>query len=165
MMLLRRIPALFLLLLAVAATALASPKGKKHRAKGHPKADCKVENAKNGIRDIYTLYGNNWNVTEAQLKAGLETPGTVVTGWEFKEAINVDDIHTFKAKVGHYRCRCRCRMLICLLDSGGCRFMRSRRLRRNWRGWLSRSSLRLSVKDETTGREVMCEWIVRGLVV
>lgn len=164
-MLLRRIPALLFLLLA--ATALASPKGNKHRAKGHPKADCKVEKAKNGIRDIYTLYGNNWNVTEAQLKAGLETPGTVVTGWEFREAINVDDIHTFKAKVGHYRCRYCWRMvkLICLIASGSCRLMRRRRLTRSWNGWLSRSSLRLSAKDKAIAREVLREWLARVLVI
>lgn len=98
-MLFRQIPALLLLLLA--ATALAAPKSKSKNKHGYgqPTAHCEVEKSKNGVRDIYSMRGNNWNVTSAQLKAGLETPGTMVTGWEFKEAINVDDVHTFKAKV------------------------------------------------------------------
>jgi hypothetical protein len=89
---------LSLLFLLLATTALAAPKAERPRF-GWPTADCEVHKNSDGIRDTYSLRGNNWNVSSAQLKAGIETPGTVVTGWEFKEAMNVDDIHTFKAKV------------------------------------------------------------------
>lgn len=88
---------LTLLFLLSAATALAAPKSSKRPIHGWPTADCQVE--KGDPRDTYSLRGNNWNVTEAQLKHGINTDGTVLTGWEFKSAINVDDVHTFKAKV------------------------------------------------------------------
>lgn len=94
---------LLLLLLLHAAPALAVAGRKpnpKHPGRGDPTAHCIVDRkSSNGVRDTYELRGTNWNVTGAQLKAGIETPGTVVTGWEFKEAIDVDDRHTFKAKV------------------------------------------------------------------
>jgi hypothetical protein len=90
---------LSLLLLLLATTALAAPKRPERPRFGWPTADCEVHKNSDGIRDTYSLRGNNWNVSSAQLRAGIETPGTVVTGWEFKEAMNVDDVHTFKAKV------------------------------------------------------------------
>ncbi|GAB7327817.1 hypothetical protein MBLNU13_g11613t1 [Cladosporium sp. NU13] len=87
---------LALLLLLFTTTTLAAPKSKRPKY-GNPTAKCKVK--KDGVRDTYSLRGNNWNVTGSQLKSGIETPGTVVTGWEFKSAIDIDDIHTFKANM------------------------------------------------------------------
>ncbi|KAM0701904.1 hypothetical protein Q7P35_010814 [Cladosporium inversicolor] len=86
---------LSLLLLLFAAIALATPKNKRPKY-GWPTVNYQVTSG--DPRDTYAIRGNNWNVTEAQLKAGINTPGTVLTGWELKSAINVDDIHTFKAK-------------------------------------------------------------------
>lgn len=92
---------LLLLLHAAPALAVAGRKpNPKHPGRGDPTAHCIVDRkSSNGVRDTYELRGTNWNVTGAQLKAGIGTPGTVVTGWEYKEAIDVDDRHTFKAKV------------------------------------------------------------------
>lgn len=85
-----------LLLLLLATTALAAPKSKRPKY-GNPTAKCKVKN--DGVRDEYSLRGNHWNITGPQLKTAIETPGTVITGWGYKSAIDVDDIHTFKANV------------------------------------------------------------------
>ena len=93
---LQKLLALVLLLFLFATTAFAAPKAKRPKY-GHPTVHCAVK--KDGVRDEYLLRGNNWNVTGPQLKAAIETPGTVITGWEYKSAINVDDVHTFKAKV------------------------------------------------------------------
>lgn len=87
-----------LLCLLFAATALAAPRSSKRPKPGWPTEFCEVTSG--DPRDSYSIRGSNWNVTEAQLKDAINTPGTVLTGWEFKSAINVDDIHEFKAKVG-----------------------------------------------------------------
>ena len=87
---------LALLLLLFATTALAAPKSKRPKY-DHPLVLCRVKN--DSVRDAYLLRGSNWNVTGPELKASIETPGTVVTVWEYKSAIDVDDVHTFKAKV------------------------------------------------------------------
>lgn len=144
---------LSLLLLLFAAIALATPKNKRPKY-GWPTVNYQVTSG--DPRDTYAIRGNNWNVTEAQLKAGINTPGTVLTGWELKSAINVDDIHTFKAKVCGGGCwlwgfalskfpwwikNCLSMssgrilltvwFLFFLLRSSGCRSTRKRRLRRN----------------------------------
>jgi len=133
---------LTLLFLLFATTALAAPKSKRPKY-GLPTAKCKVKNA--GVRDEYSLRGNNWNITGPQLKAAIETSGTVITGWEYKSAIDVDDIHTFKAKVRDavvaitcpegtvgINIAVRCRTLIGLVAiSSDCRSARSRTRRRS----------------------------------
>lgn len=95
---LRKILAL-LVLLPIAA-ALAGPTSYKNSRPGQPWAACDIKSG--DPRDAYTLRGSNWNVTEAELKAALNSPaGTVLTGWEWKSGVKDYDprVQTFKAKV------------------------------------------------------------------
>ncbi|KAM0701906.1 hypothetical protein Q7P35_010816 [Cladosporium inversicolor] len=94
---LRKILAL-LVLLPIAA-ALAGPTSYKNSRPGQPWAACDIKSG--DPRDAYTLRGSNWNVTEAELKAALNSPaGTVLTGWEWKSGVKDYDprVQTFKAK-------------------------------------------------------------------
>jgi hypothetical protein len=69
---------LALLLFCFAATALAGSKSYKNSRPGQPWAACDIEGG--NVRDAYSLRGSNWNITEAELKAALNSPaGTVVT--------------------------------------------------------------------------------------
>lgn len=96
-MLFSRISALLFLLFA--ATALA---GRKKSRPGEPQTTCVVD-ARGYVRDIYTIRGRNWNVTEAQVKNAINSPGTVLTAWEWMSAVDEDDARVFKAKVRFMR--------------------------------------------------------------
>jgi hypothetical protein len=92
-MLFRQIRTLLLILLA--ATAVAG--GKKPRP-GEPQTTC-LKHESGEVRDTYTIRGRNWNVTEAQVKGAINTPGTVLTAWEWRSAMDEDGARVFKAKV------------------------------------------------------------------
>lgn len=92
-MLFRQIRTLLLILLA--ATAVVG--GKKPRP-GEPQTTC-LKHESGEVRDTYTIRGHNWNVTEAQVKGAINTPGTVLTAWEWRSAIGEDGASVFKAKV------------------------------------------------------------------
>ena len=99
MLSLRSILAL-LLLFFTAAAALPGPKIYKKNRPGQPWAACDIKSG--DPRDSYTLRGSNWNITEAELKAALNSPaGTVVTRWEWKSGVKEHDprVQTFEAKV------------------------------------------------------------------
>jgi hypothetical protein len=94
----QKIPALILLLFA--ATALAGRKSHKNSRPGQPWAACDIKGG--DVRDGYTLRGSNWNITEAELKAAINTPaGTVLTAWQWNSSVKDHDprVQTFEAKV------------------------------------------------------------------
>jgi len=78
------------------ATAVA---GDKNSRPGQPQTTC-VKHESGEVRDTYTIRGRNWNVTEAQVKDAINTPGTVLTGWGWREAMDEDGARVFRAKVG-----------------------------------------------------------------
>ena len=126
-MLFRKIPVLLFILFA--ATAVAS---RKKSRPGEPQTTC-VKHESGEVRDTYTIRGRNWNVTEAQVKDAINSPGTVLTAWEWRSAMDEDGALVFKAKVSFLRELLRaCRMLTRLFSSGF-RFTRRMRRRRNWR--------------------------------
>ena len=89
-----------LLLLLFAATALAGPGIYKKTPPGQPWAACDIKSGH--VRDAYTLRGGNWNITEAELIAALNSPaGTVLTEWQWEEGVKEQDhrVQTFEAKV------------------------------------------------------------------
>ena len=91
---------LALLLLLFAATTLAGPKSYKNSRPGQPWAACDVKSGH--VRDTYTLRGSNWNITETELKAALNSPaGTVLTAWQWESGVEDHDhrVQTFEAKV------------------------------------------------------------------
>lgn len=84
-----------LLLILFAATNVA---GRKRSRPGHPQATCLIHE-KESYRDTYIVRGRNWNITEADLKSAINTPGTMLTALEWMEAVDDDSAHVFKAKV------------------------------------------------------------------
>lgn len=97
---LQKIFALFFLLFAAAAGALAEFSSYKNSRPGQPWAACYIEGG--NVRDAYSLRGSNWNITAAELKAALNSPaGTVVTAWQWKSGVKDHDprVQTFEAKV------------------------------------------------------------------
>ena len=89
-----------LLILFFAAAALAGSSSYKNSRPGQPWAACDIEGG--NVRDAYSLRGSNWNITEAELKAALNSPaGTVVTAWQWKSGVKDHDprVQTFEAKV------------------------------------------------------------------
>ncbi|GAB7327819.1 hypothetical protein MBLNU13_g11615t1 [Cladosporium sp. NU13] len=83
-----------------AAIALAVPKSYKNSRPGQPWAACDIKSGH--VRDTYTLRGSNWNVTEGELKAALNSPaGTVLTAWQWESGVKDHDhrVQTFEAKV------------------------------------------------------------------
>jgi len=125
---------LALLFLLFATTALAGRKSHKNSRPGQPWAACDIKSG--DVRDGYTLRGSNWNITEAELKAAINTPaGTVLTAWQWNSSVKDNDhrIQTFEAKVRSMFSRCMydvliiaVRMLISLLCSSDCRFTSKR---------------------------------------
>lgn len=91
---------LALLLLLLAATALAGRKSHKNSRPGQPWAACDIKGG--DVRDAYTLRGSNWNITESELKAAINSPaGTVLTAWQWRSGVKDIDhrVQTFEAKV------------------------------------------------------------------
>lgn len=82
-------------MILLAATAVVG--GKKPRP-GEPQITC-LKHESGEVRDTYTIRGRNWNVTEAQVKGAINTPGTVLTAWEWRSAMDEDGASVFKAKV------------------------------------------------------------------
>lgn len=107
---------LALLFFLFASTALAGPKSYQNSRPGQPWAACDVKSGY--VRDTYTLRGSNWNITEAQLKAALNSPsGTVLTAWQWESGAKDHDhrIQTFEAKV-----RTTLSFLGCVRGIAGC---------------------------------------------
>jgi len=148
-MLFRRV--LSLLFLLFAATAV---EGRKKSRPGHPQATC-IIHEKESHRDTYHFRGRNWNVTEADFKDAINTEGTVLSRWEWIEAIDDDGAQVFKAKV---RSMCSSRIYgnrhrpwhTDTLASSRCRSGKSGRRGRNWASLLSRSHSRSSVGNRTS---------------
>jgi hypothetical protein len=91
---------LALLFFSLAVTTLAGSCSYKNSRPGQPWAACDIEGG--NVRDAYSLRGSNWNITEAELKAALNSPaGTVVTAWQWKSGVKDHDprVQTFEAKV------------------------------------------------------------------
>lgn len=136
-----------LLILFIAATALA---GHKKIRPGEPQTTCLFHHEGGEPRDSYTIRGRNWNVTEDQFKSAVNSPGTVLTAWEWRTAVDEDRASVFKAKV---RSICSSRILgdrrrLLNADthvSSGYRLAKKKRPRRNWRSLSSRSPSRSSV--------------------
>lgn len=135
-----------LLVLFFAATTLA---GHKKIRPGEPQTTCLIDES-GEVRDAYTIRGRNWNVTEDQFKSAVNSPGAVLTAWEWRAAIDEDRASVFKAKV---RSICSYRTLgdqrrLSNADthvSSGHRLAKKKRPRRNWRSLSSRSPSRSSV--------------------
>lgn len=161
-----KIPALFIIII-FAATAVA---GRKTPHPSHPQATCLIHK-KTDYRDTYTIRGRNWNITEAEFISAINSGGTVLSAWEWMEAIDDDSAHVFRAKVrfsngclavcvherktivscGWSKCWKPCFLLHNLLSSSlECRSARSGPRGRNWEGSLSRFHIRLSVGNRTS---------------
>ena len=88
---------LALLLIFFAATALAHDKYPRRVRPGLPWKGCIIKPG--DPRELYTIIGRNWNVTETQFKTAINTPGTVLTAWEWELTLDIDKVECFKAKV------------------------------------------------------------------
>lgn len=101
-MLFRRVSALLVLFFAAAAFA-----SQKKNRPGEPQTTCLIDE-RGEVRDAYIIRGRNWNVTEDQFKSAINSPGTVLTAWEWRSAIDEDSAPVFKAKVSF-----KCSSLVC----------------------------------------------------
>jgi hypothetical protein len=142
---------LSLLFLLFTATAV---EGRKKSRPGHPQATC-IIHENESHRDTYHFRGRNWNITETDFKDAIDTEATVLSRWEWTEAIDDDGAQVFKAKV---RSMCSSRIRGNLrrpwnadtFASSRCRSEKSGRRGRNWGSLLSHSHSRSSVGNRTS---------------
>lgn len=158
-MLFRKIPALFFIII-LAATAVA---GRKKSHSSHPQPTCLIHE-KNDYRETYTIRGRNLHITEAGFTSAINSGGTVMTAWEWTEAIEDDSAHVFRVKMAFsHGCLAvsstkeiivvgwsNAEAFLLISFSSKCRSARSGPRRRNWESSLSRSRSRPSVGKRTS---------------